>query len=1105
MEIKKERNEKLLFSPSEMKHMIGKIDACTIRETFDCAVEVNPCDEDSSIPLHSTNREDSSSSIVRSASVRRSTFRRSLTPQPLPPEQRSRSTIISMTCNSSNCDNKSTPDIARSKSDIGDNVNDGGQKIDEENKIDDNIQPDFRSQFIKNRSVFELDMLTTTPPPFQPRSYIMSSNRFSISYNADKSTDSADKTQPSRRSSVVHTSSPSLKQLFGAPTPAKDLNTFMHEFPENSPVRTVIRNSFISDVATPGQSNRSSVTEAGPGDGTGRGEGEVEEVDKFVDPRTEINEIEIATFKNISKDGIELENNFLEFVCLGVDQSSFTKGDAALDFSSDKVLDPHKNIMLLEKTQISILDQYSNEKVDGNNDNNNDNNDNNNTRDRSCMIESISDYCFPAGLLIDVILKSDIEKFTSSDSDSFHIMQFSNLAGVPTYASCIVITECIPSVSDIKNTDTNTHTNTNTNTDPITSTDNNSSNNNTNTNSNTSSNHNTNIIRTLLYQKRLFIKSANIIKKIFKQALLRRKKILSALLKSIPDSILEKKTTFYNMSTPFKFRGGKSSIDLDDTDTKPSNIGFGSVMMSRIKQSIGYTGTGVGVGVAEKEKNQKDLSSSNYYEVDTPISMNSTESGGQFESNKVNIGFDDEENRNGMFDDDDEEDDDDDDEDEDEDDGNDEKRLGDSEKSHSLRSKKKFGSRSSSGSGSGSCRDIKSNESSFYDNSSQKNSKCKNGNQHDKSDKNKSEETNQSGNESDGTIEGNVLRKIILFDKTPSPKRVNSRNQFDINSPLVPVMLQKKEYSQRDLSMKNISMGNVTEVMKFINRSGGDIKRKDVNRDGNGNGNGNGDGDGDLKIEGIGRAEDVRYDDRINSPHVTEKGDRVKQNPVQGPNDGRVGVEIRGQSVKNFRPANESPNNMMDCTNIKTTMKYGQIQSQESKGDSRNYSNSSNNRSSSNNGNNGNNFKRTIDIDHKFKNRSNSVATIRAIKEVPSTRPVSTSFALHRARRNGDDDSTELSENIKFRNLSKSNDSDMQNEIRFLRNNLEEEKKKKIEKEKEINRQYTENVKKNKIIKDWLTVIGDEKDYVLVTKKAYCILSFQPSHSFSFSVSTTRT
>ena len=37
-----------------------------------------------------------------------------------------------------------------------------------------------------------------------------------------------------------------------------------------------------------------------------------------------------------------------------------------------------------------------------------------------------------------------------------------------------------------------------------------------------------------------------------------------------------------------------------------------------------------------------------------------------------------------------------------------------------------------------------------------------------------------------------VLRKIILFDKTPSPKRVNSRNQFDINSPLVPVMLQKK-------------------------------------------------------------------------------------------------------------------------------------------------------------------------------------------------------------------------------------------------------------------------------------------------------------------------
>ena len=148
---------------------------------------------------------------------------------------------------------------------------------------------------------------------------------------------------------------------------------------------------------------------------------------------------------------------------------------------------------------------------------------------------------------------------------------------------------------------------------------------------------NRDIIRTLLYQKRLFLKSANIIKKVFKQFLSRRNRLLLKLSKNVPGSILERKPTFYNMSTPFKFLG-RTSCDVDDIETKIPNVGFGSVMMSRIKQTIGYTGAGA--AGAEKEKSSRDLSNLNHVGVDTPISVKSIKSEIPFYSNNLEMGFD---------------------------------------------------------------------------------------------------------------------------------------------------------------------------------------------------------------------------------------------------------------------------------------------------------------------------------------------------------------------------------------------------------------------------------------------------------------------------------
>ena len=1015
MEATKESNVILLSSLSEIKHPVGESDAYTMLKTVECTKKVNLGSRDTRSPLQSNSSETSPSYLVKGTSVRRSTSRMGLLRQPSSSEQRSPSTN-----NPVHSDIKSASDIVRSKVPSEVSEKDCAQKRVDIANIADTHQS--ASHPMNDKSVIESNMLLTTSPSYQPRSYVMSSNRFSVSYSADKTADRAEKSpnrssilNRSRRSSVVHTSSSPLKQLFGSPTPVKDLHTFLYEFPENSPVRTVIRSSILSDGSTAHPSNRSSVTTSESGDRAGSEVGE--ESNQVGGKRNPNNDSGKDSLRSISEDSFVSENNFIEFVCLGADQSSFSKGNAALDILSEKLHDPYENILLLEKTKIKILDYY-NMNQNKSTDTHDNNNDHGNGK-HSCIIETISDYCFPSGLLIDVIPKSDVEKFTSSDCDSFHIMQFSNLAGVPTYASCIVITEQIPILSntDMKNT-------------------------------------NTDMIRTLLYQKRLFVKSANIIQKVFKQFLARRNRFLSKLSKDVPDSILERKLTFYNMSTPFKFRG-KSSCDADDIETKIPNLGFGSVMMSRIKQTIGYTGAGT-TG-AEKEKSFRDSLVANYAEVDTPISVKSLKTEIPFVSNKLNVGFDKEENENGMFDDDDEEDEDD----EDDDDDDDEevemekknkdrrsssksfsKKSGDIEKKSLLGSKKK----------SGSCKSITSCEStpSPYNNGSQ--NKAYNHN-------NNNDDMNHNDDESDGIYEGNVLRKINLFDRTPSPNRNDSRDFYDINSPYVPEMLNKKEYSHRDLNLKKVPQGNVVEMMKFINRSGGESSRGKVTRDSDGG-----------KEEGadVGVMRKVKGLERNQSPgpkHIYAQG-------------------LRESDSKEQKQENRPNSSAIDPgdRNVTAMTRTQEIIQNLNNGISR---------SSSCISSRGNSPPRTVDNENRSINRCSSIGSIVSVKAIPIVRPVSTPLASKNSTNN---DSACISS------------PDMQqNHMDAKAKEVEKQEKLKVEKEKELNRQYTASVRKNKIIKDWLSVFGDEKDYVLVTKKAYCTLSLQPLHSFSFSVRTQKT
>ena len=295
-------------------------------------------------------------------------------------------------------------------------------------------------------------------------------------------------------------------------TPVKSISDFIEELPTNSPVRTLM-SKFIS--------NGSPI----------RSTSEKEHLLEIITDEGIKFQSDDAKARARAKKVVTL----LEFVYVGIELNALDGSDFIVE-SSEK--DQMMRLNKLQHCDVKVLDQFKLSNCD---------------EEAKCMVESISDYCFPDGVLVDVILRTDVYKYTSPETHTMHIMQFSDVTGTPTYACCLAVTEAY----EPKNKE---------------------------------------IIRALLLRKRIYSKSVSIIINSFRRFLHKRKIELLNMPKNMGAevSIFDRKHSFYSMSTPFKFRGGmKNNAELEDGDggrQHGQGGGLGSVIMSTLKMGISFAG-----------------------------------------------------------------------------------------------------------------------------------------------------------------------------------------------------------------------------------------------------------------------------------------------------------------------------------------------------------------------------------------------------------------------------------------------------------------------------------------------------------------------------------
>jgi hypothetical protein len=358
--------------------------------------------------------------------------------------------------------------------------------------------------YYNDGSIEQRPSSVNTPQSHQQRRHRLSSSRYAVPLSANRAT--ATETIEKRNCQSLKKSSIPSERLYGTSIPALDISTFLEELPSNSPVRTLISNC----IASVSPSRRTS--------------------DYVEDRRSSLQRDEISPKK--TRNMTDKSTNFLELVCLGANSESL-EGSSFLVGSGET--EQLSNLNSLQRGKVEILDHFKvGDREEG----------------FTCVIESITDYCFPDGVVIDVVLKTDIVKYAGAKNNLMHVMQFSDVAGSPTYACCLTVTEHI----EPKNKD---------------------------------------IIRSLLLQKRSYAKAVGIIIKAFRRLLRKRKNLLLNLSKNIAGaehSIFDRKLSFYSMSTPFKFGSTKVCADVDDSEVKPTGVGFGSAIMSRLKMGISFAG-----------------------------------------------------------------------------------------------------------------------------------------------------------------------------------------------------------------------------------------------------------------------------------------------------------------------------------------------------------------------------------------------------------------------------------------------------------------------------------------------------------------------------------
>ena len=292
-------------------------------------------------------------------------------------------------------------------------------------------------------------------------------------------------------------------------TPVKSISAFMEDLPANSPVRTLMSKFISNSSPIRSKTEEECKSSAAPQKG----------------PKTLSDD---AKARARARKVVSL----LEFVYVGIDSDLLDGSDFALESTErDQMMKLNK----LQHCDVKLLDQFKLNKCD---------------EEARCMVESISDYCFPDGVLVDVMLRSDIGKYTGPELHSMHIMQFSDVTGSPTYACCLAVTEAF----EPKNKQ---------------------------------------IVRALLLRKRKYSKSVTIIIKAFRRFLHKRKIDLLRAPKNVGAeiSIFDRKHAFYSMGTPFKFGGARSNAELDYGEGgRQLGVGLGSVIMSTLKKGMSFAG-----------------------------------------------------------------------------------------------------------------------------------------------------------------------------------------------------------------------------------------------------------------------------------------------------------------------------------------------------------------------------------------------------------------------------------------------------------------------------------------------------------------------------------
>ena len=488
-----EGRAKLLTLLTEIKGIVGEFDTSTIFEKFEVASAVQ---EDHQYE-RSTSKDDTHKiSALRNISI----------PVRLSPEirsERNTSTYVSSATayDSSKVDSDSKPEMENSES--------GTFPL--HTPTPSHKLCGFHRSTSNRQSISPLDetgSMVATPTSYRQRRYVNTRNNWLPQLVMNN-------TVGSHKNEIQHDvddMSVSSKRPQRPHTPVKSISDFIEELPTNSPVRTLM-SKFIS--------NGSPI----------RSTSEKENVREIVPDNRLKFQSDDAKARARAKKVVSL----LEFVYVGIELNALDGSDFILECSErDQMMKLNK----LQHCDVKLLDQFKLSNCD---------------EEARCMVESISDYCFPDGVLVDVILRSDVYKYTSPETHSMHIMQFSDVTGTPTYACCLAVTEAY---------------------EPK----------------------NKGIIRALLLRQRIYSRSVSIIINYFRRFLLKRKIELSNMPKSMGAevSIFDRKHSFYSMSTPFKFRGGmKNNAELDDGDggrQQGQGGGLGSVIMSTLKMGISFAG-----------------------------------------------------------------------------------------------------------------------------------------------------------------------------------------------------------------------------------------------------------------------------------------------------------------------------------------------------------------------------------------------------------------------------------------------------------------------------------------------------------------------------------